>query len=223
MGDVGGVLVATGTRREGACVAGAGLCVIPGGGDAAALERGLREGIAAGARGIISFGMGGALDPTLGLGDMVIASAVRGGFDGVCDPAWVAALARALPGAKVGAVHADGALCARASDKAALFGTGALVVDMESHIAATLAAEAGLPFAVLRCVSDLAGDDLPPVVSVAMGPDGRLALGAAALSVIARPWQLRDVARMLRGFGRGYRAMRCAVRGVEGRLGFEFR
>ena len=45
-------------------------------------------------------------------------------------------------------------VAARACKAALRSETGAAAVDMESHIAAAYAAEAGLPFAALRVISD---------------------------------------------------------------------
>ena len=215
MGNVTPILVVTGTRAEAAVLERRGIKVITGGGNAAALEGALREGIAAGAAGIISFGMGGALDPALLLGDMVI------GSEG--DPAWMAALERALPDAHVGRVYADGRLCASADAKAALFAGRAIAVDMESHIAARVAAEAGLPFAILRCVSDRAADDLPPAVAVAMGEGGRLALGAVLGSILRQPGQIGALIGMARRFARAHRQLRRTAHRLTGRLCFDLR
>jgi hypothetical protein len=44
------------------------------------------------AAGIISFGMAGAIDRHMKLGDMIIGSRLIGGFAGDCDEAWVKAL-----------------------------------------------------------------------------------------------------------------------------------
>ena len=213
MGDV--VLVATGTKAEAAVLKRRGIKAITGGGDSAALEAGLRAGVAAGAVGIISFGMGGALGPAMRLGDMVI------GREG--DPAWVAALVRTLPDAHVGGVYADGQLCATADAKAALFAGGAIAVDMESHIAARVAAKAGLPFAILRCVSDRAADDLPPAVAVAMGSGGRLALGAVLGSILRQPGQIGALIGMARRFARAHRQLRRTAQRLTGRLCFALR
>ena len=54
--------------------------------------------------------------------------------------------------------------------------TGAVAVDMESHIAAAYAAEAGLPFAALRVVSDPAGRALPALAMAAIKPNGDIDL-----------------------------------------------
>jgi nucleoside phosphorylase len=50
--------------------------------------------------------------------------------------------------------------------------TGALAVDMESHVAARVAARRGLPFAVVRVISDSADEALPPAAQIGMKPDG---------------------------------------------------
>ena len=64
-------------------------------------------------------------------------------------------------------------LVASAEAKAALqAATGAIAIDMESHIAARVAARHGLPLAVLRVVSDTAADTLPPAFAVAMRRGG---------------------------------------------------
>ena len=60
-----------------------------------------------------------------------------------------------------------------AAAKAALHSaTGALAVDMESHVAAAFAAAHGLPFAALRVISDGADRALPKAAQAGMKPDG---------------------------------------------------
>lgn len=216
------VLVVTGTRREGAVLDGAGIKVVAGGGDAAFLARELtRE--APGAVGIVSFGMAGALHPDLRIGDWVIGSSVMGqGAAFTCDPQWIAALSVKLPAARKGPVYADGRLIAAASDKISLHQRmGAFAADMESHLAARAAAEAGLPFAVLRCISDEAGVSLPPAIAVAMAPGGGLALGRIVMSVIRYPSQLTDIIHSVSGFRRAYAALSIGTRAVGTRLAFD--
>ena len=49
-----------------------------------------------------------------------------------------------------------------------------LIVDMESHAAAQIAAEAKIPFAVMRVVCDSSNMDVPPVVMAAIDEDGSI-------------------------------------------------
>ena len=66
---------------------------------------------------------------------------------------------------------------------------------MESHIAERVARERGLPFGVIRVISDGADAALPPVALVAMRPDGGIALGAVLASLARDPRQLPALLR----------------------------
>ncbi|RYD89715.1 MAG: phosphorylase, partial [Sphingomonadales bacterium] len=103
----GHVLVATGFKREARIIARPGVIVVPGGGVEADLQAGLEANVA-GAIGIVSFGLAGALRDGLAIGDWVVASRLTGTIETETDPAWRdAALAR-LPGARAGVAYADG-------------------------------------------------------------------------------------------------------------------
>ncbi|MDR2858077.1 MAG: phosphorylase [Novosphingobium sp.] len=217
------VLVVTGLKREAAALPGGGIAVLAGGGAPERLAAEL-AGLAPRAAGIVSFGMAGALDPALKLGQWVVGDRLTGACDCACDPLWTAALARSLPGARIGAVYGDGRMIADPAGKQALGARhGALIADMESHVAAAAAVCAGLPFAVLRCVSDEAGAGLPPAITVAMRPGGGLALGAVLGSILAHPGQIPALIASVRGFSRAYRALKAGARAVGPRLAFDRR
>ncbi|MDX3885527.1 MULTISPECIES: phosphorylase [Sphingomonas] len=208
------ILVATGLKREARIIARDGLAPIPGGGDAAALEAAL-EAHARSARAIWSMGIAGGLAPDLAVGDWTI-----GG-----DPATVEALARRLPEARIGEVHADGTLVAEAAAKRALHaGTGAIIVDMESHVAARVAARHGLPFAFLRVISDTADHDLPHAAWVGMQPGGGMAIGPVTASLARNPGQLPALIRTARDVGAAFRSLeRLMARMNEGERFWEQR
>ena len=70
--------------------------------------------------------------------------------------------------------------------KAALHSeTGASAVDMESHIAAAYAAEAGLPFAAVRVISDPAHRALPALARAAIKPNGQIDLAPSCAASCA--------------------------------------
>ena len=210
----GHVVVATGFNREVACVAPlAGIVAVAGGGDPVGL-RGRIEAAAAGAAGIVSFGMTGALADGLAIGDWVVADRLWGATELACDPAWTHTLAAALPGARIGGFYADGRMIDTISEKLALGERhGALAVDMESHVAAAVAQARGLPFAIVRCVSDGARHLLPHAITVSMRPDGGVDGKAMLRSVAARPGQIADIARTSAGFAKAMRELkRGAVR-----------
>jgi hopanoid-associated phosphorylase len=220
LGDVGAVVAVTGTKREGAALRGLDVTVIAGGGAPERLAAELAAP-AEGAAGIVSFGMAGALDPSLRLGAWVVGERVLGDFEAVCDADWAKALATRLPRARIGAVHAADRLIASPADKAELFRTGAIATDMESHLAAQAAAQAGVPFAILRCISDEARTRLPPAIAVAMKPGGGLALAAVLGSIIGQPGQLPALIRAAAGFNRAFQALKAGANAAGQRLAFD--
>ncbi|MFC7736967.1 hopanoid-associated phosphorylase [Roseomonas sp. GCM10028921] len=202
------VLLATGLLREARILAGPGVTVVAGGGDHARLEAAL-DRLAPGARGILSMGIAGALAPGLRPGDWVVA-------DNGTDPGWVARLAALLPGARSGPILGVEAMVAEAAEKAALHrATGALAVDMESHVAARVARLHNLPFAAARAISDAADRTLPPAARVGMRPDGGMDL-PAVLSALAR--DPRQIPALIRTGWEAERGFRALLRGCD-RLG----
>ena len=119
-----------------------------------------------GCAGILSFGIAGGLDPQLRAGAVIVASSVIGA-NGVkmalpADERWSQLLLRALPQAMHAPVLGVDAPVTEPADKLKLFRqTGAAAADMESHIAASVAASHGLPFAVLRVVVRSCGPAYP--------------------------------------------------------------
>ncbi|MGE3691731.1 MAG: phosphorylase [Novosphingobium sp.] len=219
MGDVAPVLAITGTRREAAVLRHAGVEVLAIGGVEDRFGH-YRRPLGA----VISFGMAGALSPDLRIGDWVIGSKTCGALSVECDARWQTALARVLPDARTGPIYADGRLIGNLREKAALAGRhGALAADMESHYAARLAAEAGVPFAILRCISDEARHALPPAIAVAMRPDGGLDMGNILKSIMRNPGQLTEIMQTLVHFNRAYGALRRGASAIPARLAFDLR
>ena len=210
------ILVATGTQREAATLRASDVIVIAGGGAAARLRAQL-EAAAPRAAAILSYGMCGALAADLAIGDWVVGDRLTGGSEAGCDPAWRDALAGVL-GARAGVIHADGRMIDDVAEKAALARGGAIAVDMESHVAAEVAAAHGLPFGIVRCVSDRADQALPPAIRVAMRPDGGLAVGSMLASLAARPGQAAHLVGTLAGFARAMRALSAGGRALAPRL-----
>ena len=190
------LLAAVGMTREARIVQGPSVRAVAGGGRSDLL----RLRLAANGHdisGVISIGLGGALDPALQVGEVVLADEViSAGGRWMADGAWTQRLAASLPNARRAIEYASDDMILKASDKAALRAqTGAGTVDMESHVAAAFAAEHGLPFAVVRVVSDVAGDDLPRAVTAGMKPDGGMNLLGVLASLAADPRQLPGLMR----------------------------
>jgi hopanoid-associated phosphorylase len=220
MSDERPVLAVVGMTRE-AKILGPGAVIIGGGdaeGLAAKMEEELRQG---GVAGVISFGLCGALDPALKVGDLLVGDTVadpEGLFE--ADAAWAARIVAALPGARLGRFARAEQPVATAAEKAALrAATGAIAVDLESYVVARLARWFGAPFAVVRAVSDAADRALPHAAKVGLGPDGRPAIGAVLASLRANPWQISALIRTALEAEDGFHALERARAALGPRLG----
>ena len=158
----------------------------------AALEAAIAQGVA----GIISFGVAGGLAPDLAAGAWVI------GYPGVrtaherhpVDQSWARRLIEALPEALHGEIAGVDRPVAYAWEKRQLRAqTAAAAVDMESHIAARIAAAHKVPFAVCRTIIDPAHrvSSFPPAALVGLRHDGTPDVFAVARSVVGQPNQSR--------------------------------
>jgi hopanoid-associated phosphorylase len=191
------LVVVVGMSREARIVAGQGVATIVGGGRGFALAHGLERALRAGAGAVLSFGVCGGLDPTLGAGACVVATGVVGDGERLSsDPQWRGRLAAALPGAVLGDLAGR---TVPVTDRAAKHdlhrATGAAGVDLESLLAAQLAARWGVPFAAVRTVSDPAHRAVPEAALAGFGPDGDPDVAAVLRALAAAPWELPAVLR----------------------------
>ena len=201
---------------EARIASGPGVRAIAGGGDARMLVVALERELARGASAVISFGIAGGLAEDIAPGTWLVARAiVAPTARWPCDTAWARILAERLRDALTVDLAGVDAPIAQSTAKRALHRvTGAAAVDTESHIAAAMAADHGLPFAAFRVVADAAERNLPPAACEALRPDGKIS-GVAVLRSLARtPGQIPALARTaidariaLRALSRGRRLL----------------
>ncbi len=168
------------------------------------LERALSDAVARGCSGIISFGTAGGLAPDLEPGTLIVAESVSGPFGTLpTDAAWSARIVEAFGGSPLARITRSGPMAAVAapvtseSDKRSLHSsTGALAVDMESHIAGAIATARGLPFAVCRAVVDPAWRTLPPAATAGLRDDGTTAIGPILRELARQPSQIGALLRL---------------------------
>lgn len=160
-------------------------------------------------RALLAVGFCGALDPGLGVGDLIAAEHVLDEATGegfAADPGLLAA-APGRRGVLVSARH----LARTPGERARLEGTA---VDLESAALARAAEAAGVPFLALRAVTDTTRHRLPDFERLAAGGD------------TLRPWRgvtyflLRplEVPRLVRLGPAAARAGRALAAGLEGML-----
>jgi adenosylhomocysteine nucleosidase len=188
------------------------------------LATSLTAAIARGVSGIISFGIAGGLSPHLAAGDWVVASAVRNGDDVIAtDRPWTQRLLERLPGAIHAEVAGADAVVASPLDKRDLYReTGASAVDMESHIAAKIAAEHRIPFVACRVIIDPAHRTLPPAATLGLRLDGTPDVPAVLRSVRQQPGQLPDLIRVASDAYVARRALRSGRKQLGVGLGFPY-
>jgi adenosylhomocysteine nucleosidase len=194
----GRILAVVGLAREARIAASPAVHPVVGGGDALQLSAKLERAVAQGARAIVSFGIAGGLDPSLRPGACIVGSAATmGAARWPSDPGWAGKLVAGLPGAILAEVAGADHPVASANHKRVLRAAGgAAAVDMESHIAARIAAANGLPFAILRIVCDPAGSPLPSAALAGMGEDGTSDAIAVLRALVAAPSQLPALIRL---------------------------
>lgn len=174
--------------------------------------------LAGGAEALLSFGIAGALAPGFAAGTLLLPRDVveEGGRRLPADAAWHARVAEKLR--RRGLHHEEGSLLGRVAPaasverKAALWrATGAVAVDLESHLVAQVAAQAGRPFLVLRAIADRAALALPPAALAGLDARGRPALGRVLAGVARRPDQIPALLRLARDTRRALVALGLAL------------
>lgn len=151
-----------------------------------------------GCRSIISFGVAGGLLPELLPGECVVASTI---VDyptlRAADPTWSRKLLEAIPDARHGPIVGVNSVVSDPTEKRELHEmTGAVAVDMESHLVARLAAAHGLAFAAVRVIIDPADRVVPPAAMLAMGPSGAADVTSMMRELLIRPWQVSALLRI---------------------------
>jgi adenosylhomocysteine nucleosidase len=208
------ILVVTGMAAEARLAFGPGVTTVMAGGNPARLRSMLRARVEPECRAVISIGIAGGLCPSLAPGDVIVATGVAGPDRRHAASSIVAhRLAARLSDHPKRVIMADVAGVDRAvvcpvAKRDLRSATGALAVDMESHVAAAFAARHGLPFAAVRVVCDPAHRSLPELVATALRPDGAVSFCGVARSLWQRPMQVMSMLRLAHDAAEGFRALR---------------
>jgi len=177
---------------------------------AARARRATEQLIAEGATHLLSFGIAAALDPTLAVGDVIVATAFRraGVPDVASDRGWAERLARRLSGARFEVIADSTDILRTKAEKGELrASTSAVLADMESYGMAEAAA--ARPCAAIRVVSDAASQDLPPAAIAGANADGTISLARVLAAIAVNPLQIPALIRLGRSTGVATRRLRA--------------
>jgi hopanoid-associated phosphorylase len=202
------VIAVTGLAFEARIAAGAGVTVVCGG-DRRTLLASLNEAVARGSSGIISFGTAGGLASDGIPGHWVIANAIISEKERFpTNLLWSLRLRQALSQfAHTDIAGVDAPVADPKAKRMLRERTGAAAVDMESHVAAAVAAARGLPFAACRVIIDPLCRALPPAALIGPRPDGTPDIAAVLASLLRWPSQMPA----LMGIAMDARAARAAL------------
>ena len=191
------MIVVVGLAFEARIAAGPGSQIICSG-DGRNLTETISRAVAGGCSGLLSFGVAGGLDPTLPPGTCVIGSSVLSGKRRVAmDQRWSQRLLQAIPNPVHGALLGVHAPIATPEAKRALYlKTGAVAVDMESHVVANVAAAHDIPMAAIRVITDPAQRPIPDSALVAMRSNGTIDVCAVLRSLLRKPRDLLGLMRI---------------------------
>ena len=191
------MIVVVGMAFEARIAAGLGVRVVCGG-DGRNLAPTLARAMAAGSGGLLSFGVAGGLAPYLKPGTCVIGSSIlEDDEERRTDARWAQRLMRIIPDAVHGPIAGVRAPVAHCAAKAAMHrATGAIAVDMESHVVARVAAEHDVPFAAIRVVVDPVERTIPRSALAGTRPDGTIDPLAVVQSLMRFPRDLLGLIRM---------------------------
>lgn len=216
--ESGAVLAVAGLAREARIAAGPGVETIQAAGNPARLRALLDARPPRGLRAVVSFGIAGGLDPALQPGDIVVCTHLDAQARFPTDSDLVRRLSERLNGAPgrvvTGGLAGSDVAVMAVADKAALRArTGALAVDMESHVAAAYAARHALPFAAIRVVCDPAGRALPAFAASALTPEGEPDIRAVLAALLRGRARIGELIRLGRDSSAAFAALtRCRAR-----------
>ncbi len=214
------VVAVVGLAKEARIAKRFGLLPVVGAANAKLLRRRLKA-LGPDVCGIVSMGLAGGLAPIPEVGAALIGTHVVTDHEHyACDPGWSKILRTKLPEAHSVVIAGVTEPAMHMSAKKDLFrATGAHAVDMESHIAARFALERGIPFVVLRVISDDCHRTLPPAALERLSLKGKPRLFAVLRALWREPEQFGDLMRTAREAGTAFKSLVRACRVLGPGLG----
>jgi adenosylhomocysteine nucleosidase len=144
---------------------------------------------------VLVVGIAGGIGPTTAIGDLVVPAVVLDGASGVeRRPAPIGGLDER------GTLHTSDELIVEPARIAELVARGVVALDMETAAVAEVCDEHGIPWSVMRGISDHADAELlDPAILGLMGPEGEPRPAAVARYLARHPNRMGQLARLSKG------------------------
>ncbi len=187
--------------------------------------RGAEAFIESGARGLVSFGVAGGLVAAAPAGAIVLADAVVDGDQHYCtDTVWRDQIRVSIPDTChviSGTLAGTNQMVLTPYGKQGLHRcSSAVACDMESHVVARVAVRHGLPFIVIRAISDPHDRFVPPWLQRCLTPGGDLRIRSLLWHVILRPGSWQNLAGLSRDSKNAFESLRSVALGIGPGLRF---
>jgi adenosylhomocysteine nucleosidase len=158
---------------------------------------------------VVVVGIAGGLDDATAVGDLVFPEAV---IDGPTGDEFTPVPAGTHT-AK-GKIHTSDQLVLGPDKLAELAGLGVIALDMETSAVARVCTRRGVPWSVVRSISDHAADHIDDNVMQMAGPDGSGNPVAIAKFLLTKPGRIPSLARLARGSALAAKAAAAAAIGA---------
>jgi len=184
-----------------------------------ASRRSAENAVAAGAGGLVSWGLAGGLVSAAKTGNVILCTRVTRSVGPalLADSSWSDQIATCLPAGLVvqrgGLLSSETVLPTPEAKTAAARESGALAVDMETHAIAAVAAASHLPWLGVRVVADSVLDRLPPALERCVDASGNTRL-AGVLGIMGRPGQWAGLIRIAIRYRRANRSLALVAEGL---------
>ena len=162
---------------------------------------------------LISFGLAAGLSPDIEAGDLLLGATVvsnKGAWE--ADDVWNTRFVECLPCYQCAPIWGSDVLLTTAKDKIGCgIRSGCLAADMESHIVAQAAAQARIPFNIIRAICDPSPMDMPPAALLPLLDDGHVDFRGVFSSLYNKPSQLSELIKLGIYTNKAFSALKNAV------------
>ncbi|MBL8686939.1 MAG: hypothetical protein JNK86_05685 [Alphaproteobacteria bacterium] len=179
------------------------------------------------AKGIISFGFAGGLDPSIPVGGIIIPTAIRT-IDNLLFEVhrnWRKKIIHLMAGIRIYSgtmLGSDNPIIEKKIKADIYHKFGTIAVDMESHVVASICNKNDVPFCAIRVVIDTANTSLSKQTADIMQKDGSISVSRAIKTILNYPRALKELMILGKQYHHAYRQLNNVARLGFPNFGFGF-